>query len=295
LAELFGFLNIDKPKGITSHDVVSQVRRLSRKSKQTDKVGHAGTLDPLATGVLILCIGQATRLSEYALQSTKEYRAFVHFGVETATYDAEGDILSQKDVSLNPSQIEDAFAPYIGAIQQIPPIYSAIKKDGQKLYDIARAGGTVELEPRSVTIHSIKLVDWQSPIATIDVVCSAGTYIRSLAHDLGAALNTGAHLSGLIRSRSGGFSLENAVSLESLLQDEAWTQHLVSPKQALSDWHSIDLSPEDAQELKLGRFIPKADNLENPYVMAYLENYLYAILENRGSQWKPHKVFLPQA
>jgi tRNA pseudouridine55 synthase len=295
LAELFGFLNIDKPKGITSHDVVSQVRRLSRKSKQTDKVGHAGTLDPLATGVLILCIGQATRLSEYAMQSTKEYRAFVHFGVETATYDAEGDILSQKDVSLNPSQIEDAFAPYIGAIQQIPPIYSAIKKDGQKLYDIARAGGTVELEPRSVTIQSIKLVDWQSPIATIDVVCGAGTYIRSLAHDLGAALNTGAHLSGLIRSRSGGFSLENAVSLESLLQDEAWTRHLVSPKQALSDWQSIDLSPEDAQELKLGRFIPKADTLENPYVMAYLENYLYAILENRGSQWKPHKVFLPQA
>jgi tRNA pseudouridine55 synthase len=295
LAELFGFLNIDKPKGITSHDVVSQVRPLSRKSKQTDKVGHAGTLDPLATGVLILCIGQATRLSEYAMQSTKEYRAFVHFGVETATYDAEGDILSQKEVSLTPSQIEESFRPYIGAIQQIPPIYSAIKKDGQKLYDIARAGGTVELEPRSVTIHSIKLVDWQSPIATIDVVCSAGTYIRSLAHDLGAALNTGAHLSGLIRSRSGGFSLENAVSLESLLQDEAWTQHLVSPKQALSDWQSIELSPEDAQELKLGRFIPKADKLENPYVMAYLDKTLYAILENRGSQWKPHKVFLPQA
>jgi tRNA pseudouridine55 synthase len=295
LAELFGFLNIDKPKGMTSHDVVAQIRRLSRKSKQTDKVGHAGTLDPLATGVLILCIGQATRLSEYAMQSTKEYRAFVHFGVETATYDAEGEILSQKEVSLIPAQIEESFRPYLGAIQQIPPIYSAIKKDGQKLYDIARAGGTVELEPRSVTIHSIKLVDWQSPIATIDVVCSAGTYIRSLAHDLGAALNTGAHLSGLIRTRSGGFSLENAVSLESLSQDAAWTEKLISPKQALSDWQSIELSAEDAQELKLGRFIPKADNLENPYVMAYFGDYLYAILENRGSQWKPHKVFLPQA
>src|SRR5262245_54100448 len=118
LAELFGFLNIDKPKGMTSHDVVAQVRRHARKTAGTDKVGHAGTLDPLATGVLILCLGQATRLSEYAMQSTKEYRAFVHFGVETATYDAEGEILSEKEISLSPSQIEAAFSPYLGAIQQ---------------------------------------------------------------------------------------------------------------------------------------------------------------------------------
>jgi tRNA pseudouridine55 synthase len=294
LAELFSFLNIDKPKGITSHDVVAQVRRHAKKTAGTDKVGHAGTLDPLATGVLILCLGHATRLSEYAMQSAKAYRASVHFGVETATYDAEGDILSQKDVSLSSEQIEVAFSPYLGAIQQIPPIYSAIKKDGKKLYDIARAGETVELEPRSITIHSIKLVDWQNPIATIDVVCSAGTYIRSLAHDLGADLQTGAHLSGLIRTRSGGFSLENAVSLESLLQDEVWTRHLIAPKTALSDWQSIEITVEQAQELKLGRFIPKTDALENSFVMAYLEEHLYAILENRGSQWKPHKVFLPQ-
>jgi tRNA pseudouridine55 synthase len=295
LAEIFGFLNIDKPKGMTSHDVVAQVRRHARKTAGTDKVGHAGTLDPLATGVLILCLGHATRLSEYAMQSTKEYRAFVHFGIETTTYDAEGDVISEKEVALMPDTIEAAFAPYLGAIQQIPPIYSAIKKDGKKLYDIARAGETIELEPRAVTIHSLNLVDWQSPIATIDVVCSAGTYIRSLAHDLGAALNTGAHLSGLIRTRSGGFSLDNAVSLESLLQDEAWAKYLIAPKTALSDWQSIEISPEQATELKLGRFIPKADNLENPYVMAYLGEHLYAILENRGNQWKPHKVFLPQA
>lgn len=295
MADVFGFLNIDKPKGITSHDVVAQVRRHARKTAGTDKVGHAGTLDPLATGVLILCLGHATRLSEYAMQSTKEYRAFVHFGVETATYDAEGDILSQKDVSILPEQIEMAFTSYLGAIQQIPPIYSAIKKDGKKLYDIARAGETVELEPRSVTIHNLTLVDWQSPIATIDVQCSAGTYIRSLAHDLGADLETGAHLSGLIRTRSGGFSLENAVSLENLLQDEAWTNHLISPKRALSDWQSIEISAEQASELKLGRFIPKEDALENPYIMAYLGEHLYAILENRGRHWKPHKVFLPQS
>jgi tRNA pseudouridine55 synthase len=295
VTDVFGFLNIDKPKGITSHDVVAQLRRHARRTAGTDKVGHAGTLDPLATGVLILCLGHATRLSEYAMQSTKEYRAFVHFGVETATYDAEGDILSQKEVSLSPEQIEAAFTPYLGAIQQIPPIYSAIKKDGKKLYDIARAGETVELEPRSVTIHKLTLVDWQSPIATIDVRCSAGTYIRSLAHDLGADLQTGSHLSGLIRTRSGGFSLENAASLENLLQDETWTRHLISPKTALSDWQSMEINAEQASELKLGRFIPKEDSLENPYIMAYLGEHLYAILENRGKQWKPHKVFLPQS
>jgi tRNA pseudouridine55 synthase len=295
LPDVFGFLNIDKPRGITSHDVVAQLRRHAKKTTGTDKVGHAGTLDPLATGVLILCLGHATRLSEYAMQSTKEYRASVHFGLETTTYDAEGEILAQKDISLNPLEIEAAFTPYLGAIQQVPPIYSAIKKDGKKLYDIARAGETVGLEPRSVTIHSLKLVDWQAPVATIDVVCSAGTYIRSLAHDLGADLQTGAHLSGLIRTRSGSFSLENAVSLDTLLQDEAWTRHLIAPKTALSDWQSIEISSEQAQELKLGRFIPKTDALENPFIMAYLGEQLYAILENRSSQWKPHKVFLPQS
>lgn len=294
---VFGFLNIDKPSGMTSHDVVARVRRLCRNSIGKTKVGHAGTLDPMATGVLVICLGYGTRLSEYAMQSTKQYRATVRLGIETDTYDAEGETIAEKDAShITLDDVNAAIEPYIGDIQQMPPMYSAIKKDGKKLYELAREGLEIERETRPVTIDAIEIVSWDNPTLVLDVTCGAGTYIRSLAHDIGEQLNTGAHLSGLIRSRSGAFSVDDAVALDNLLESENWRDAIISPGDALKDWQSIQLSDEEASEIQLGRTIPKNDDISDNLVMAYMpDGHLLAVLENRGNQWKPHKVFLPQS
>src|SRR5215207_3710637 len=193
----FGFLNIDKPLRMTSHDVVAQVRRKFKLKR----VGHAGTLDPLATGVLVVCLGAATRLSEYVMDSTKQYRARVTLGVTTTTYDAEGDVVQQREAGhITRKMVEAALPQFTGEIDQLPPMYSAIKKGGRKLYEIARAGETIELTPRRITIYGLEIVEWSPPECVLDVTCSAGTYIRSLAFDLGKALGVGAYLSGLVRT-----------------------------------------------------------------------------------------------
>lgn len=296
LAEkVFGFLNIDKPQGLTSHDVVARVRRICRNSFGKTKVGHAGTLDPMATGVLVICLGHATRLSEYAMQSTKKYRASIHLGVKTDTYDAEGEVIAETDAShISLEQVETAFQAFIGDIQQLPPMYSAIKKDGKKLYELAREGKEIERDARPVTIHSIEVVEWQSPTIVLDVTCGAGTYIRSLAHDIGETLATGAHLSGLIRLKSGAFAVENAISLDTVLEDDNWQDHIIAPKDALSDLQTLQLTEEDSKEIQLGRFISKNDDTADELVMAYMpDGHLLAVLENRHNHWKPHKVFLP--
>lgn len=282
---------------MTSHDVVAKVRRLCRNSVGKTKVGHAGTLDPLATGVLVICLGYATRLSEYAMQSTKKYRATVHLGIETDTYDAEGEVIAEKDAShITLEQVEESFQGYIGDIKQLPPMYSAIKKDGKKLYELAREGIEIEREARPVTIHSIEVVAWDNPVAVLDVTCGAGTYIRSLAHDIGEQLNTGAHLSGLIRSRSGAFSVEDAISLDTLLESESWQESITAPSDALTDWNAIHLTDFESAEIQLGRTIPKNDELSDKLVMAYMpDSHLLAVLENHDTHWKPHKVFLPQS
>ncbi|MGJ3238274.1 MAG: tRNA pseudouridine(55) synthase TruB [Anaerolineae bacterium] len=294
---IFGFLNIDKPPDLTSHDVVARVRRLCRQSVGKTKVGHAGTLDPMATGVLVICLGHATRLSEYAMQSTKTYRATVHFGIETDTYDAEGTVTAQTDASqITLAQVEEALPAFIGDIQQLPPMYSAIKRGGKKLYELAREGVEIEREARPVTIHQIDIIDWQAPHLTLDVTCGAGTYIRSLAYDLGQALGVGAHLSALIRSHSGAFAVTDAVNLAQLLDDPDWQRHIITPEHALTDWQRLELTAEQADDVQLGRFITKTDVLADAYVMAYMpDGHLLAVLENQGNQWKPHKVFLPQS
>ena len=293
--QVMGFLNVYKPSGMTSFDVVAKVRRLSTKTTGTKKVGHAGTLDPLATGVLIVCLGQATRLSEYAMQSKKQYRATVHLGIETDTYDAEGQTVATHDAAhITQEQVEASLAEFQGAIQQMPPMYSAIKKDGKKLYELARQGKTIELEARPVTLYSIDLVEWNAPQFVIDVTCSPGTYIRSLAHDIGQKLGVGAHLAALERTRSGGFSVDNAVALDTLLTADDWQQYLIPPKIALSDWQSIELTQEQINEIQVGRFIANDANLEESAIMAYMpDGHLLAVLENRGNLLKPNKVFLP--
>ncbi len=285
-----GFLNIDKPLGMTSHDVVARVRR----ALQIRKVGHAGTLDPLATGVLIVCVGAATRLSEYVMNSTKRYQARVHLGLETETYDAEGAVVADKDAShLTQADVERALAAFLGPIDQLPPIYSAIKQGGRKLYQIARAGKTAELQPRRVTIHALDVIEWQPPFVSIAVTCSAGTYIRSLAHDLGAALDVGGSLNGLIRTASGRFTLSDAVPLDRLLADTDWPRHLVTPQTALTDWPRIRPDAERVAAIEHGRAIPAAEAVDGTLALAIRpDESLVAVLKSFGGLWVPEKVFL---
>ncbi len=291
LAEASGFLNINKPAGLTSHDVVARIRR----TFHLKKVGHAGTLDPLATGILIVCVGSAARLSEYVMRSNKRYRAAIHLGVSTDTYDAEGEIQQVRDATgITQAEVTAALQSFLGDIQQVPPMYSAIKQGGQKLYDLARTGQTVEREARAVWIGELSFLDWSPPQFTLEVLCSAGTYIRSLAHDLGEALGVGAHLAGLIRTASGSFRLEQAVALDDLLAADDWTQYLITPRLALGNMQSLDLSVTEAEAVLHGRPIPTAGEANNQHepVLAYdASGRLMAVLRRVDSHWKPEKVF----
>lgn len=280
-------MNVDKPSGLTSHDVVARARRASG----IRKIGHAGTLDPLATGVLVLCVGAATRLSEYVMHTTKRYRARVRLGATTDTYDAEGEIVQERDASrVTRDVVERALEQFIGEFDQIPPMYSAIKQGGRKLYDLARAGETVERAPRPVRIFSLALIEWQPPEFTLDVTCSAGTYIRSLAYDLGEALGVGAHLAGLTRAASGMFTLENAVPLDTLLIDPA--SHIIPPSAALRQYPALVLAAAAEDDIKHGRAID-GDFADGTVVMAYdAGDRLIAVLEAEDGRLKPQKVFI---
>ncbi len=281
---------MDKPSGMTSHGVVAKIRRYIG----IKKVGHAGTLDPLATGVLIVCVGFATRLSEYAMHQTKRYIAQVRLGVTTTTYDAEGEITAENDIThITRADVENAIACFIGTIDQLPPIYSAIKQGGRKLYEIARAGGDVQLQPRQVHIDSISILEWSPPFVTLDVTCASGTYIRSLAHDLGQALGVGAYLSDLRRIASGAFSIEQATSLDQLLSTD-WRQFLLPPDMPLQSWPAITLSPAAENEIRHGRPIKNIQTFStDTLIRAYTaDEHLIAILRADGTYLKPHKVFL---
>ncbi len=239
-----GLLIIDKPSGLTSHDVVQRVRRATK----IRQVGHAGTLDPMATGVLVVCLGQATRVSEYLLDHDKVYRATIRLGVETSTYDADGEVVSTHEVNVERATVEQALARFVGEIRQVPPMYSAIKREGQKLYELARRGIEIEREARSVIIHSIELLDYQAPDVTIEVRCSAGTYIRSIAHDLGTALGLGGHLIELTRTAAGPFAIDQAIPLdrfEAAAHEGWWHRQLLTIDAALSDWPQVVLGEPD--------------------------------------------------
>ncbi len=216
-----GILNINKPSGKTSFSIVAQIRRLTGERR----VGHAGTLDPEACGVLPVCLGQGTRVIEFLLNLSKVYRSEISLGVTTDTYDATGKIIQQADPSrISREQFETALGSFCGSISQTPPMYSALKYHGQRLYELARAGVTVSRESRQVKIYQLKLIDFKLPVVTIEVECGRGTYIRSLAHDLGKLLSCGAHLKSLIRSRYGPFDIADAVS-PSQLEDACRYNH----------------------------------------------------------------------
>ncbi|RAQ98059.1 tRNA pseudouridine(55) synthase TruB [Thermogemmatispora tikiterensis] len=211
-----GILNINKPVGLTSHDVVARVRRLLRQQR----VGHAGTLDPLASGVLPVCVGLATRVADYLSESGKAYQAEIVLGVETDTYDREGQVLNTQPVpDVSREQIESLLRTFIGPQLQVPPPYSAIKLQGEPAYRRARAGESLKLEARPVVIERLVLLAWEKPRLQLEIECSKGTYIRSLAHDLGQRLGCGAYLSALLRTRSGPLTLQESITLEQL--DEA--------------------------------------------------------------------------
>ncbi|HEY2976861.1 MAG TPA: tRNA pseudouridine(55) synthase TruB, partial [Burkholderiaceae bacterium] len=209
---LHGVLLLDKPVGLSSNDALQKAKRLYR----AEKAGHTGTLDPLASGLLPICFGAATKFSQVSLDADKAYRATLKLGQTTTTGDAEGEVTRQRPVQVDRAAIDAACARFSGEIEQVPPMHSALKKDGRALYEYARNGIEVERAPRRVTIHAIAIVDWHDDALVIDVSCSKGTYIRTLAEDIGEALGCGAHLSALRRIGSGALRVEQAVTLEQL-------------------------------------------------------------------------------
>lgn len=247
-----GFLNLNKPAGLTSHDCVARVRRILR----TKKVGHGGTLDPAATGVLPIAIGKATRLLPY-LPNDKAYRAVIRFGVKTTTDDLAGEVLESPGApDLQLSAIESAIPAFVGQIVQIPPIYSAIQVNGQRLYKLARAGEIVEVPARTVAVQSIEILDWQPgefPELTVNIACGGGTYIRSIARDLGIAVGTVATLANLVRTKSCNLQLAQSISLADL--EQALDFQPTAPLLALQHLPRLDLSESEILDWYQGRSI----------------------------------------
>jgi tRNA pseudouridine55 synthase len=252
---LDGILNIDKPAGRTSYGVVAAVKRLTGERR----IGHTGTLDPAATGVLPVCLGRATRVIEFFSDTSKTYRAIIELGVATDTYDSSGRVTHRSDPSpIHRAAVESALASFRGAIRQTPPMYSAVKYKGRPLYKLARAGVTVERKPRPVTVHRLELVDWQPPSVTLEIDCGKGTYIRSLAHDLGQTLGCGAHLKNLVRTRCGVFNIKDSVSL-SLLEEAfrcGYGESYLHPVDiALRDYDAVIV--DGATEAAMGNVLPR--------------------------------------
>jgi tRNA pseudouridine55 synthase len=245
---LHGVLLLDKPVGLTSNDALQKAKRLFR----AHKAGHTGTLDPLASGLLPLCFGAATKFAQVSLDADKRYTATLKLGQTTITGDAEGEILRERPVEADRAAIEAACAAFVGQIEQVPPMHSALKKDGKALYEYARAGVDVERVPRRVRIHRIAIVRWHGDELVIDVSCTKGTYIRTLGEDIGERLGCGAHLSALRRTGSGPLDVRDAVTLDALAaMDDATRDALLEPADwLLADWPPVRLTDDDA-----GRFL----------------------------------------
>ena len=307
-----GILNIDKPWGKTSFSMVAMVKRLTGERR----VGHAGTLDPAATGVLPVCLGRGTRVIEFLVDATKAYRAEIELGVATDTYDASGRIVQRGDASgISQDQLESVLSSFCGLIRQTPPMYSAVKYQGKPLYELARAGITVERRSRLAKVHRLELIAWQPPVVSIEVVCGKGTYIRSLAYDLGQALGCGAYLKSLTRLRCGLFDIRDAVSvpqLEDAFRYGYWQQLVYPIDSVLLHWAAMVVGDDVGQSIRNGRplalvrgdggkgsgyfeqFIAAGSSYENRCRVYALDGRFLAMLRfnpERG-QWQPEKVFL---
>lgn len=288
--QLNGVLHLDKPLGMTSHDVVNVVRRIAGFRR----VGHSGTLDPLASGLLILCLGKATRLLEFLVGLDKVYIAQVRFGQETETYDREGRVIRENPVDFSDSDLRQALASYTGQIDQSPPMYSAVKVDGQPLYKLARQGHSIERPVRQVTIYWIHQLAWKSPYLEIEIKCSSGTYIRSIAHDLGTTLGCGAHLSSLRRVRIGRYSVKKAIQLDQL--DKGNFEKFLHPSDsAVEDLPKISLTQIETRKISHGQRILIADHseyAEGTFVRTYNEAGTFiGIVKALQGEWHPYKIF----
>ncbi|MDQ2885269.1 MAG: tRNA pseudouridine(55) synthase TruB [Chloroflexota bacterium] len=295
-----GILNISKDTGMTSHDVVAKIRKLLKQKR----VGHAGTLDPAASGVLPICIGQGTRVAEYLSESGKAYRAEIRFGVVTDTYDAEGTILRTTDASeLTLARIEEVLPQFLGSQMQMPPLYSAIKIQGQPAYKRMRAGEEITLEARPVEIYRLQIAAWEAPVLTLDVECSKGTYIRSLAYDLGEQVGYGAHLTGLVRTRSGPFTLAESISLAqlALAVEQGTVAACVFPADfALQQYPALYLDAETVERVLHGnafRYEEQASiqpGSELARIYDSSGHFLAIATWNSEQQmWQPKKVLAP--
>ncbi len=293
--QLNGIFCINKPKGITSHDVVARVRKLLKQKR----VGHAGTLDPLASGVLPVCVGQATRVAEYLSESGKAYQAEIVFGTATDTYDAEGRVTATASTSeLTLHMIEEALEHFRGSLMQYPPRYSAIKIQGQPAYKRARAGETIELEPRHIVIYMLEILEWIPPRLTVNIQCSKGTYIRSLAHDLGMQAGCYAYLASLVRTRSGPFTISESISLEQVAEaaDSGTIQRYIFPiDKAIEQYPIMELDAETVERVKHGNTFSHEQANNSSLARVYDgSGTLIAIAEwdEEKQAWHPRKVFV---
>jgi len=289
-----GIFNINKPTGITSHDVVAIIR----KHLKQKRVGHAGTLDPLASGVLPICVGQGTRVAEYLSESGKAYQAGIQFGTATDTYDAEGTIAATASTAgLTLNRIEEAIEKFRGPQMQYPPLYSAIKIEGQPAYKRARAGEAIVLEPRPIVIYALEILTWIPPRLTLDIECSKGTYVRSLAHDLGIQIGCYAYLESLIRTRSGPFTLADSITLEQFaeaVETNSILHHSFPSDKALEHYPAIKLDAETVERVKHGNTFKSMLANNSGLARVYDINEVFiAIAEWNEEQqvWQPRKVF----
>ncbi len=291
MSEVCGLIIIDKPSGVSSFSMVSLVRRLTG----VRRVGHAGTLDPMASGVLPVAVGRATRLIEYMDDEAKVYEASVRFGVTTETYDAEGAVVEERNASgLTREAVDTALRKFVGDIEQRPPAYSALKVAGKPMYRYAREGVAVDAAARRVRIDSIELRTLEDGVAEIEVVCGKGTYIRSLAHDAGLLLGVGAHLSALRRTRSGGFGIDDArepEELRRLAEEGRLEEAVLAPDRAMERRPAAIVGPEKARDVCAGRDISFAEEAAGLCRAYSVEGeFLAALTAVGGGRWHPAKV-----
>ncbi|CAG0974067.1 tRNA pseudouridine synthase B [Anaerolineales bacterium] len=292
-----GALVVDKPVGMTSHDVVQAIRN----GTGLRRAGHTGTLDPRASGVLVILVGPAVRLSEYVSASDKRYQAIIRLGGSTDTFDSEGKVTLSKDpLNVTEEQFNNALQTFVGEIEQTPPPYSAVKVQGRKAYEMARQGEEVDLTPRKITVHHLEVLEWAPPEVVIDVHCSSGTYVRSLANDLGVMLGCGAYLVGLRRTKSGRFSLRDSVPLRKLQEAFTagnWYQYLIPAAEALGDWPAIELNPDEVEGVRHGHRVkvvgePTETKVRGVSTQGELVALMEMVINEDGSrEWQPRKVF----
>lgn len=288
-----GIINVYKEKGYTSHDVVAKLRGILKQKK----IGHTGTLDPDAEGVLPVCLGKGTKLCSLLTDKRKSYEAVLHLGIETDTQDISGKVLKELPVDVSPTEIEDCIAGFLGQQQQIPPMYSALKVQGKKLYELAREGIEIERQARSVTFYEIKILSMELPFVRFTVTCSKGTYIRTLCHDIGKKLGCMGCMESLVRTQVERFSIADSLKLseiEDLVKEGKIDERIISVEEMFSSYPAFRAKPVFDKMLQNGNPIPEKDNSFGERVRMYTSNDIFIGIYEWNSlkqQYKPITIF----